>query len=77
MSVMKKVENEVPFKSGCDDADATELQLGLEELLELHLTASSSAAANSNRALAATKATNKRAASMTAAPFNMVAMRIS
>jgi hypothetical protein len=61
MSVMKKIENEVPFKSGCDDEDASELQLGLEELLELH-SAASSAATNSNAASAATKADDKKKA---------------
>jgi hypothetical protein len=48
MSVMKKIENEVPFKSGCDYEDASELQLGLEEPLELH-SAASSAATNSKQ----------------------------
>ena len=59
MSVMKKIENEVPFTSGCDDEDASELQLGLEEVLELH-SAASRAATNSNAASAATKADDKK-----------------
>ena len=65
MTVMKKIENEVPFKSGCDnEADplgTSELQLGREELLEMHSSASS-AATSSNAALAATKAEDKRKA---------------
>ncbi len=59
MSVMKTIENEVPFTSGCDDEDASELQLGLEEVLELH-SAASRAATNSNAASAATKADDKK-----------------
>ena len=61
MVAMTKIGNEVPFKSGCDNEDASELQLGLEELLELHMSASD-AASSSNAALAASKAEDKRKA---------------
>ncbi len=62
MVAMKKIlGSEVPFKSGCDNDDASELQSGLEELLELHMSASD-AASSSNVALAASKAEDKRKA---------------
>ena len=64
MAVMKKMENEVPFKSGCDDEeDRSELHLLLEELLELSTSAASSnatATKSTNAVSAATKAQDRK-----------------
>jgi hypothetical protein len=60
MSAMKKIQSEVPFRSGCDDDEvASDLQTGLEELLQMHSSASS-AAANTNAASTANKEEDKR-----------------
>jgi hypothetical protein len=62
MAFMKKLESEVPMRSGCDDEDdPTDLQKTLEELLELN-SAVSNKAAICNASVAATRAEDKRKA---------------
>ena len=64
MAVMKKMESEVPRRSGCNnnEEDAEELQLLLEELLELTSASASNATASKSNAFSAasTLAEDKR-----------------
>lgn len=62
MAFMKRLESQVPMRSGCDDeADPTDLQQAFEELLELS-SAVSDKAAICNASMAATRAEDKRKA---------------
>jgi hypothetical protein len=73
MEYVKKEQNNVPFRSGCDDqAPSTELETGLDDLYELYLESKCDAKVASNSTAAQKAEDNARAETLRNASLGML-----